>query len=59
MYLSHSLKAPQNRHSPMNTTQIINGQFNYGDAEHAHYEDTGYCIFPQFLTLEAVREAQA
>ena len=42
----------------MNITPIIHDQFNYGDTEHAHFQDLGYCIFPQFLTPEALQEGQ-
>ena len=37
---------------------MIDDHFNYGDAEHAHYQDSGYCIFHKFLTPEALREGQ-
>ena len=37
---------------------MIHEAFDYGDAEHAHYEKHGYTIFEHFLTDEALHECR-
>lgn len=38
--------------------QIIDPEFEYTDAQHEIYKQSGYCIFDKFLTPEAVRQGQ-
>ncbi len=37
---------------------MIHDAFAYGEAEHAHYEQHGYCIFDHFLTDEALERCR-
>lgn len=42
----------------MTRASMIHEAFAYGEAEHAHYEKQGYCIFDHFLTDDAIERCR-